>query len=482
VALEEVELYTDPHQQQGRRSEYDLADPAVQQHYLKEIDEDKFNVEWIACPCTTFCDWNLQNGGTRTFSQPLGRPTPKEDNGNVLSTFGATAFERALDRGHFPIAESSGISGRYPKQWHLPCWQRILRRPDVQFIEIDMCSFGLGPADYADGRHFYRHRTGLAFPRHPGVAAALLRLCPGLSHQHQHVPLKGSRDGANVTRCTEAGVYAPAFVEAVVRALQSLLEVGGGLVSPHRLRAGGVVQSRGEGESDIGDDDAGSSYSSSTSEMSCSRDGDQQNSDGRNAEGVESERSESDVEIEVEVEVQEDEEPELAVDEIGGDFWWKDEINGLLWIEHRVPRRTMIQPGGPGCPFRGDEFEDGRWTKVIPADTMDTRDAWEILDNWRTEGNCDAPILCWCGTTVFAFKGHEIGRDPPWDAAGRDDGDADQFEDHTDGDGEGPEEDHGDGDGQGDGDGATPDAQDEGDCGVCGADGQDGRGHKVGIG
>ena len=119
---------------------------------------------------------------------------------------------------------------------------------------------------------------------------------------------------------------------------------------------------------------------------------------------------------------------------------------------------------------------------MIPADTMDTRDAWEILDNWRTEGNCDAPILCWCGTTVFAFKGHEIGRDPPWDAAGRDDGDADQFEDHTDGDGEGPEEDHGDGDGQGDGDGATPDAQDEGDCGVCGADGQDGRGHKVGIG
>ena len=227
IALEEVELYEDPHRQQGRRPSHDLSDPNVQARYLQEIDEDKFNVEWIACPCTTYCDWNLQNGGTRTFAQPLGDPTPKEALGNTLSTFGAAAFERALDRGHFPIAESSGLSGRYPKQWHLPCWQRLLRRPDIQFIEIDMCSFGLAPLDYPDGRHFYRHRTGLAFPRHPSFAAALLRLCPGLSAQHQHVPLKGSRSGHDVTRCTEAGVYAPAFVDAVVRALQSLLDVGG---------------------------------------------------------------------------------------------------------------------------------------------------------------------------------------------------------------------------------------------------------------
>jgi hypothetical protein len=39
--------------------------------------------------------------------------------------------------------------------------------------------------------------------------------------------LKGARPGADVTRCTEAGVYAPQFVQAVVQALQSLLTVGG---------------------------------------------------------------------------------------------------------------------------------------------------------------------------------------------------------------------------------------------------------------
>jgi hypothetical protein len=124
-------------------------------------------------------------------------------------------------------------------------------------------------------------------------------------------------------------------------------------------------------------------------------------------------KDDQEIEVEVEVEVDDEEEPELAVDEIGGDYWWEDEQNGLLWIEHRVPRRTMVQPGGPGCPYRGDEFEDGRWTKIIPADTMDLRDAWEIRDNWRTEGNCDAPFLSWCGTTVFAFRGHDIGDDPP---------------------------------------------------------------------
>lgn len=39
----------------------------------------------------------------------------------------------------FPIAKSSGTSGRYPKQWHLPQWRRLLQRPDVDFIEIETC-------------------------------------------------------------------------------------------------------------------------------------------------------------------------------------------------------------------------------------------------------------------------------------------------------------------------------------------------------
>ena len=125
-AGEPVELFADPHHRRGRREHHDLSKPAVQQAYLDALEADEFNVEWIACPCTTFCDWNLQNRGTRTFDNPMGQPNEKEAMGNTLSLFGAQLFERALQRGHFPVAESSGLSGRYPKQWHLPAWQKLL--------------------------------------------------------------------------------------------------------------------------------------------------------------------------------------------------------------------------------------------------------------------------------------------------------------------------------------------------------------------
>ena len=226
TALEPIELFKEPHLQRGRRELHDLANPKNQQRFLQALEDGTSNIEWIACPCTSFCDWNLQNGGTRTFAEPAGTPTEKEELGNTLSGYGALLFEASLQRKGFPIAESSGPSGRYPKQWNLPAWQRILRRPDVDFIEIDMCAFGLGPPDGENPGHFYRHRTGLAFPHHPPLRQALLRLCPGLSQGHQHIPLKGARPGTTVTRCTEAGVYAHDFVKAVVTTLQQTL-VGG---------------------------------------------------------------------------------------------------------------------------------------------------------------------------------------------------------------------------------------------------------------
>jgi hypothetical protein len=228
VAKEPVELYEDPHHRRGLRPEHDLSKPSVQQECLKELEADVANVEWMACPCTTFCDWNLQNNGTRTFQNPSGRPNEKEEMGNCLAEFEAKLFEKALERGHFPVAESSGRSGRYPKMWNLPCWQKILQRPDVDFVEIDMCAFGLAPLDAEDATQFYKHRTGLAFPRHPGFRQALFRLCPGVSATHQHVPLKGSRANTTVTRCTEAGVYSKQFVETVVDALRTVLVGGGG--------------------------------------------------------------------------------------------------------------------------------------------------------------------------------------------------------------------------------------------------------------
>ena len=72
-ALEPVELFEDPHHRSGRRPHHDLADPAVQQKHLDAVvEEDGPNVGWVACPCTSYCDWQLQNGGSRTFDQPAG--------------------------------------------------------------------------------------------------------------------------------------------------------------------------------------------------------------------------------------------------------------------------------------------------------------------------------------------------------------------------------------------------------------------------
>ena len=109
----------------------------------------------------------------------------------------------------------------------------------MDFVDLDMCAFGLGPPD-APGT-FYRHATRVVFPRHEPLRQALLRVCPGVGPGHQHVPLKGNRAGVPVSRCTEAGVYAQDFVTTVVRVLCASLQVGRGGPGflPRDVRAGG---------------------------------------------------------------------------------------------------------------------------------------------------------------------------------------------------------------------------------------------------
>ena len=136
-ACSPVELYKEPHLRQGPQPEQDLTKPEVQTRLLTAVTAvDGPNVSWIASPCTSYCDWQLQNGGTRTFTNPYGTGqgplANTEEVGNCLSTFSAKYFEEMLNAGGFPVAESSAPSGRYPKQWDLPEWQAILSREDVE--------------------------------------------------------------------------------------------------------------------------------------------------------------------------------------------------------------------------------------------------------------------------------------------------------------------------------------------------------------
>lgn len=162
-----------------------------------------------------------------------------------MSDFAAEYFETMLDHGGFPVAESTGASGRYPKQWNLASWKKVLARPDVDYMEFRMCAFGLGPPD--DPTAFYQHLTRVVFPTHVPLREALNRRCPGVSSTHCHVALKGSRPGVLVTRCTEAGVYCPQFVRTICEVLQQTLEVMVGgvklakMVQPREtLKAGGA--------------------------------------------------------------------------------------------------------------------------------------------------------------------------------------------------------------------------------------------------
>jgi len=228
-ALAPVEVYEEPHTRTGYVKAHDLMLPENRQAHLHRARCGPENIGWVAAPCTSYCDWNLENGGSRTFQQPeggVGRPlTDKEMAGNTLSEFAAEYFEDMLDNDGFPFAESSGASGRYPKQWDLPCWKRVLARSDVDWVEFRMCAFGLGPPDEENA--YYQHLTRVVFRRNAAVRAALSRRCPGVSSSHKHVALKGSRPGSRVTRCTEAGVYCPQFVQTIVDVVRAHVVVGG---------------------------------------------------------------------------------------------------------------------------------------------------------------------------------------------------------------------------------------------------------------
>ena len=69
-ALEPVEVYEEPHTREGYRQNHDLLRKEVRDFHLRRAREGPENVGWLASPCTSFCDWQLQNGGTRSFQSP----------------------------------------------------------------------------------------------------------------------------------------------------------------------------------------------------------------------------------------------------------------------------------------------------------------------------------------------------------------------------------------------------------------------------
>ena len=70
----------------------------------------------------SFCDYQQNNGGTRTWGKPEGDGTrDHEVQGNADAAFAAQLCQVLAENGRLFALESSAPSGTYPKLWDLTC-------------------------------------------------------------------------------------------------------------------------------------------------------------------------------------------------------------------------------------------------------------------------------------------------------------------------------------------------------------------------
>ena len=98
---------------QGPRPDHDIMAPAVFESLSQEAraapGPDTPNVYQLAPPCTTYSDWQLENGGRRTFAHPDG-VTEAEKLGDAQFDAACDLAEDAWNNGKEFLLESSAPS------------------------------------------------------------------------------------------------------------------------------------------------------------------------------------------------------------------------------------------------------------------------------------------------------------------------------------------------------------------------------------
>lgn len=193
--LEPIEIYEDPLRQKGYRAEHDLKDPKVRKRLTDQAKElpgpDAPNLYHLGTPCTSYCDFNLLNGGTRTYERPQGDPdqlTESESDGNLFCDFTCELCLEAYNHDKEFVVENTMPTGRYPKLWDQPAMQRLQRATGALFIPAHLCEWGLSPLDQPTKRY----RKGQWNLVSPGIYAYALLLARPCQRNHDHEPLKGS--------------------------------------------------------------------------------------------------------------------------------------------------------------------------------------------------------------------------------------------------------------------------------------------------
>lgn len=215
--LDPIEVYEDPLRQKGYRAHHDLKNPEVRKRLLDQARElpgpEVPNVYHLGTPCTSYCDFNLLNGGTRIYDQPQGDPerrTPSEEEGNLFCDFTCELCFEAYQHDKEFVIENTMPTGRYPKLWDQPALQRLQRATGALFVPAHLCEWGLSPPD----QPAKRYKKGQWNLVSPGIYAYALLLARPCRHQHQHEQIKGSAPGTSYPRTREAQVYPEALCKA----------------------------------------------------------------------------------------------------------------------------------------------------------------------------------------------------------------------------------------------------------------------------
>ena len=198
---------------QGPCPDHDLRDATVRARLLELAkappDADVPNLwEW-GTPCTTFCDFQRLNGGTRTALRPEGDGTRADEvQGNDFAEFASELCLELHKAGRVFGFESSAPSGGHPKIWDLPCMKRLRERTGARIVPMHMCAWFLQPSSCRPGEYHKKATWWMVSPElFPWVHLFLSRRCAGVSPSHLHVPLGGPSDLSGVPATRVAQQY-----------------------------------------------------------------------------------------------------------------------------------------------------------------------------------------------------------------------------------------------------------------------------------
>lgn len=217
---EPIEYFEDPLKQKGYKPEHDTRDPKVRARLLglagAPPGPDVPNAWQLGVVCTSFCDHQITNGGTRSWDNPEGDGSrPSEVQGNEDAEFAAKLCTTLDENGRVWGIESSAPSGRYPKLWDLPCMKKLRERTGAKIVPLAMCAWGLAPPDAPSGEYHRKLSWWLVSKElYPWALLFLAKPCPGVSKDHTHVQLKGPSPLPGVPLTRVAQQYAPALCAA----------------------------------------------------------------------------------------------------------------------------------------------------------------------------------------------------------------------------------------------------------------------------